>query len=123
MSEYIKLGDLEIYRLSLELSDLAWEMYEKMDWQIKKVMGDQFVRAIDSIGANIAEGYGRYHHRDKIKFYYNSRGSLLESKHWTFLLQKRNIIDKEKYEIIMSKLNKQHKKLNLYIKSCSKNLK
>ena len=75
---YIKLGNLEIYQLAIEISDLVWKIYERMDWQIKKIIGDQFIRAVDSIGANIAEGYGRWHHRDKIKFYYNSRGSLLE---------------------------------------------
>jgi len=79
--DYIKLGSLEIYQLAIELSNLAWQAYEKFDWQTKKVIGDQFIRAIDSIGANIAEGYGRYHHKDKIKFYYNARGSLFESKH------------------------------------------
>ena len=122
MSNYIKLGDLEIYRLAIELSDLAWEVYEKMDWQIKKIIGDQFVRAIDSTGANIAEGYGRFHHRDKIKFYYNARGSLFESKHWTLLLGKRKLIGKKMYEGVLEKLDNLHKKLNLYIKSCSKNI-
>jgi four helix bundle protein len=76
-SEYVKLGDLEVYRLSFGLSDLAWVIFEKMDWTVRKVIGDQFIRSYDSIGANIAEGYGRFHHKDKIKFYYNSRGSLL----------------------------------------------
>ena len=122
MSDYIKLGDLEIYQISIELSDIAWGVYEKMDWQTKKVIGDQFVRAMDSIGANIAEGYGRYHHKDKIKFYYNSRGSLLESKHWTFLLYKRKLIKKEEYTILVNKLNDLHKKLNTYISSCAKNI-
>ncbi len=120
MSEYLKLGDLEIYRLSLKLSNIAWKVYEKMHWQIKKVIGDQFITAIDSIGANIAEGYGRYHHKDKIKFYYNSRGSLMESKHWTFLLNKRNIILDNEYDLLMKELNILHMKLNTYIKSCSR---
>lgn len=123
MSDYIKLGDLEIYKLSIEISNIAWEVYEKMDWHIKRIIGDQFIEAIDSIGANIAEGYGRYHHKDKIKFYYNSRGSLLESKHWTLLLGKRSIISKVKYSQLLLKLNSLHKKLNSYISSCVKNTK
>lgn len=122
MSDYIKLGDLEIYRLAVELSDLAWDIYLTMDWQIKKIIGDQFVRAIDSIGANIAEGYGRFHYKDKIKFYYNSRGSLLESKHWTLLLSKRKLISRDEYDNLIIKLNNLHKKLNKYIGSCSKNI-
>ena len=52
-------------------------------------MGDQFIRAVDSVGANIAEAFGRFHYLDKVKFYFNSRGSLLESKHWLNLLYER----------------------------------
>jgi four helix bundle protein len=60
-------------------------------------MGDQSIRSTDSVGANIAEGYGRFHYLDKIRFYYNARGSLFESKHWLDLFYEREIIGKEKY--------------------------
>ena len=86
---YIKLGDLFVYKISLELCDLGWQIYEPMDWRIKKIMGDQFIESTDSNAANIAEGYGRYHYLDRIKFYYNARASLLEAKHWILLLYKR----------------------------------
>lgn len=39
---------------------------------------DQLKRASRSVTANIAEGYGRYHYQDNIKFCRNSRGSLHE---------------------------------------------
>ncbi|MBA4411197.1 MAG: four helix bundle protein [Bacteroidota bacterium] len=45
----------------------------------QKTIGAQFIEAADSISANIAEGFGRYHKKDKIKFYYYSRGSTFES--------------------------------------------
>ena len=67
---YILLKDLEVYQLSRELSKIGWDVYKNMDWQTKKVIGDQFIRALDSVGANIAEGHSRYHYLDKIKFYY-----------------------------------------------------
>lgn len=67
------LNDLKIYRLAKEISDESWIIYENLDWHDKKIMGDQFINAIDSIGANIAEGFGRYHYLDKNKFNYNAR--------------------------------------------------
>jgi four helix bundle protein len=39
---------------------------------------DQLRRASSSIGANIAEGFERYHYKDKIRFYYQARGSIAE---------------------------------------------
>lgn len=115
--EYIKLGDLIVYRQSLEVSCLCWKIFERFTWQDKKIMGDQFIRSIDSIGANIAEGYGRYHYLDKIKFYYNSRGSLLEAKHWALLLYQRSKISQDEFKNIIKKLNNLHQQLNLFIRS------
>ncbi len=108
--------------MAVVLSDKAWTIYENSDWQEKKIIGDQFIRSIDSVGANIAEGYGRFHYKDKIKFYYNARGSLLELKHWLLLLYKRNKINRNKFEKMLNKLEEVHKKLNSYIKSCYKNI-
>ncbi|MDP1614282.1 MAG: four helix bundle protein, partial [Methylococcales bacterium] len=89
--KYISLENLEIYKLAKELSAIGWKIYESLHWQDKKIMGDQFITATDSVGANIAEGYGRYHYLDKIKFFYNARASLKESsRHWLILLKERN---------------------------------
>ncbi|MBI5222307.1 MAG: four helix bundle protein [Candidatus Magasanikbacteria bacterium] len=115
---YIKLGDLQVYKMAVDLSDRAWEIYVKLGWENKKVIGFQFVRAVDSVPANIAEGYGRYHYLDRIKFYYNSRGSLLETKHWILSLYKRKMIDKNNYDTFLAKANELHWELNKYIKSC-----
>lgn len=45
----------------------------------------QIRRAASSITANIAEGFARYHFKDKIRFYYQSRGSLAEVQNFLFL--------------------------------------
>lgn len=44
----------------------------------KYSLTDQITRAVRSITANIAEGYGRYHYLDEAKFLSNSRGSIQE---------------------------------------------
>jgi len=95
VKDYIQLQNLDVYKLSRELSRVGWESYERLDWQDKKIMGDQLIEAIDSIGANIAEGYKRYHYLDKTKFYYNARASVSEAcDHWLELLYERGRIDK-----------------------------
>jgi four helix bundle protein len=91
--EYLSLDKLEVYQLARELSRAAWEIYRALDWRDKKILGDQFIGSVDSVGANIAEGFGRYHFLDKVKFYFNARGSLLEAKHWLSLLSERKKID------------------------------
>jgi len=107
--KYILLKDLEVYRLARELSKIGWEIYNSLDWQTKKINGDQFIEATDSVGANIAEGYSRFHYLDKIKFYYNSRASLSEcNDHWLELLNERKKVNNEdckKFKTIAEKLS------------------
>jgi len=111
------LEELEIYKLSRELSKQVWRAYKDLEWQVKKTMGDQWLSSTDSVGANITEGFGRYHYLDKNKFNYNSRGSLLEVKHWTELLFERGFIREDNYKEICKIVEKLHLKLNNYINS------
>ena len=120
-NQYIPLRDLEVYKLSRELSKIAWDIYKPLDWRDKKTVGDQFIRAIDSVGANIAEGYSRYHYLDKIKFYYTSRASLAEScDHWLELLYERKKINSENYDKMKVIKRELSIKLNNFISSTYK---
>lgn len=94
MANYVSLENLEVYKLARRLSVLGWEIYGSLELSTKRIMGDQFIRSTDSIGANIAEGYGRFHFLDKVRFYYNARGSLIESMHWFDLVEERIGLDK-----------------------------
>ena len=81
-------------------------------------MGDQFLTASDSIGANLTEGYYRFHFLDKIKFFYNSRGSLGEARdYWIELLAERGKIKVEEYYDFVALCNKYGKKLNRFIQT------
>jgi four helix bundle protein len=88
-----------------------------MSFEDKKGMGDQFLRSTDSIGANIAEGYSRFHFLDKVRFYYNARASQSEAtEHWLELLLERGKISQdlfEEYKLISKELQI---KLNNFIK-------
>ncbi|MDD3602579.1 MAG: four helix bundle protein [Sulfurovum sp.] len=56
----MELGKLDIYKLSLSLSEEIWGTYNHLSNDLKYNIGNQVIRSIDSIGANIAEGYGSY---------------------------------------------------------------
>ena len=102
---------------------MAWDIYREIGKEYRYTIGQQFVRAIDSIGANIAEGYGRYHYLDSVKFYYNARGSLWESKHWADLLSERGLTSSETHAAISERLDKLGVKLNNFIASVRKKVK
>lgn len=55
--------------------------------------------AVDSVGANIAEGYARFHFSEKSRFYYISRASLSEGvEHWIDLGLEREIVSIQEFE-------------------------
>jgi len=67
---YLQLNQITAYTKAFHLSNFVWEVTSNWDNFGKYTIGQQFVDAVDSISANIAEGFGRYHKKDKIKFYY-----------------------------------------------------
>jgi len=53
----MKLEDLEIYRLAMELGEEVWAIVAKWDFFVKDTLGKQWIRAADSVGLNISEKY------------------------------------------------------------------
>lgn len=120
ISQSFTLDNLKVYELARSLSKVSWVIYSQFPWQLKKTVDDQFIESVDSVGANIAEGYGRFHYLDRIKFLYNARGSLLESKHWIDLLLERKCIDEIDCDKFMSTYNNLAPALNAFINSIYK---
>ena len=76
----------------------------------------QMLRASRSATANIAEGWGRYHYKENIKFLLNARGSVaeildhsLEAKSWDY-------ISESNLDIIRTKVDDCIKLINGYIR-------
>jgi len=110
--KYLQLNDVPAYKIAFNLSTVVWDIVTKWDWFAKKHVGGQFVEAADSISANIAEGFGRYHKKDKIKFYRYSQGSLKETFDWNEKSKVRKLLKEEEYKHILSELQKLPRELN-----------
>lgn len=80
--EYLTVEKLSSYRLAFQFSNEVWKEVLKRDYFAKDAVGKQFVKAADSISANIAEGFGHYSKKDKVRFYRISLGSLEETEDW-----------------------------------------
>jgi len=119
---YLKLGEVTAYKLAFHLSNYVWDIIVQWDWFAKKIVGAQFVEAVDSISANIAEGFGRYHKKEKIRFYHFSQGSTKESFDWNEKSKYRKLIAEDQYQHIFTELEKLPKEINQLIKNTKENL-
>ena len=72
-------NDLEVVNLSMDIGDQVWDIV--MEWESFSTnsTGYQFVKAADSIAANISEGYGRFFFKENRQFCYIARGSHYET--------------------------------------------
>jgi four helix bundle protein len=115
--ERTNFENLKVYQLSEELADLIWEIAAKWDNFNRDTLGKQVVRSADSIGANIAEGTGRFSFQDNKRFGYIARGSLNETKHWLRRAFKRNLLAQAEIEKLKPIMDELSPKLNAYINS------
>ncbi len=115
-NQFINIETIDAYNRSFNLSNRIWSVVIKWDNFEKFGVGSQLTRAADSISANLAEGFGRYHKKDKIKFFRYSFGSLLETIDWIKKAKTRALIDEEQYLSFMSELDKLPLEINQLIK-------
>jgi four helix bundle protein len=113
-SNFIKL---EVYNLAERLANEIWSIVNSWEYFAKDTIGKQIVRAADSIGANIAEGSGRYNYQDNRRFVKIARGSLYETRHWLRRAYTRNLLTKEQIERLKPIINELTPRLNAYLKS------
>ncbi len=66
---------------------------------------DQMRRATSSIGANIAEAFGRQSYREKIQYYHQSLGSIDELHNFLLLSKDLGYIDAESFEMTLESIH------------------
>lgn len=120
---YLKLNDVSAYKKAYHLSNFVWDIVLQWDYFAKDTVGKQIVRSVDSVSANIAEGFGRHFKKDKIKFYRYAFGSLTETKDWTQKAHDRKLIDTTAYQKIFNELDQLPREINHLIQFTNQKLK
>ncbi|PYJ67972.1 MAG: four helix bundle protein [Verrucomicrobia bacterium] len=70
--------DLEVYKVAREFRKAMYAVNRRLPDFEKYELGSQIRRASASLTNNMAEGHGRFHYPDQIRFFLHSRGSLEE---------------------------------------------
>src|SRR5438477_12366042 len=113
---YQTFEDLEVYQVAREFRKMMCRVARGLPEEEKFALASQIRRAAVSLTNNIAEGHGRFHFLDRIKFMLQARGSLEE------LLDDLNVCEDEQYlatgaiEELKQDAWRVHKLINGYIR-------
>jgi four helix bundle protein len=108
------LEELRVLQDAEAVADAIWR--EAVQWEpfARQVVGEQLARAADSIGANIAEAFGRFHYGEKLQFLYYARGSLFETKYWLNRVVTRELMASDQAQDYASRLTAIARQLNAF---------
>ena len=109
--------DLRVLKITEENADSIWKRVAQWDEFARDVVGKQLARSADSIGANIAESFGRFHFGEKLQFLYFARGSLFETKYWLNRVQARGLMPPAEVQQYVSQLTDLARQLNTFVNS------
>ena len=112
--------NLAVYQLAEKIADVVWEIVKSWDNLARDTVGKQLIRAVDSIGANIAEGEGRGSFKDNRRFVRIARGSLNETKHWLRRAFNRKLLNEQQVATLKPLLDELAPRLNAYLNSIGK---
>ena len=112
-----ELEDLKILQNAEGIADAVWKRVIQWEEFAKDVVGKQMARATDSIGANIAESYGRFNYGEKLQFLYYSRGSLFEAKFWLNRSLARELMTADEVKAYAVRLSDVARQLNTFANS------
>ena len=117
MGKGLRLEDLEVHKVSMEIGDIVWAIVSKWEYFERKTLGVQLVSAADSIALNVSEGYGRFHFKENKHFCYFSRGSAKETLTAITKAKSRNLITEDEFNLLINKLDSYFRLMFGYINS------
>ena len=120
MSGVNNFYDLRVWQDAHKLVLEIYKITKDFPKEEKYGIIDQLRRASSSITANIAEGFGRYHFKEKTRFYYQARGSLVEVQNFLILSRDLDYLQKEEVEKMFLVCGSIIKQLNSLVKSTNK---
>ena len=109
--------DLDAWQVAHSLTVEIYKITEEFPKEEQYGIVSQLRRAAGSITANIAEGFARYHFKDKIRFYHQARGSAAEVQNFLILAKDLGYINMEKCGQLGEKAKQSMKLINGLIRA------
>lgn len=112
--------ELEVWKQSKKIRNFVSALVKQFPGEEKYRLTDQIIRSSRSIGNNIAEGHGRFHYQDNIRFCIMARGSLSETLDHLLIAVDENIVSENDFDAFKLEYDSCLRLLNGYIQYLKK---
>lgn len=112
--------ELETWKQARKIRNIVSALIKTFPAEEKYRLADQIIRCSRSIGNNIAEGHGRFHYQDNIRFCIIARGSLSETLDHMIAALDEKLISPEIFKSFQEEYDQCLKLLNGYIQFIKK---
>lgn len=112
--------ELEVWKQSRKIRIWVSALAKRFPLEEKYRLGDQIIRSSRSVGNNIAEGHGRFHYQDNIRFCIMARGSLSETLDHLMIAVDEKIIEQSALDDFQLEYDSCLRLLNGYIQYLKK---
>jgi len=119
---YNSFEQMPVWQKAMGLAIEVFKLTEKLPKKEDYGLTSQMRRSALSIPGNIAEGFGRKHTKDKLNFYYDSRGSIAETKNHLIYGHRVNYFTEREYEKYIDFIDDVWRELNSLISSLQKKI-
>ena len=112
---YRSFEEMPVWQKAMDLAVKIFEITERLPRKEDFGFTSQIRRSALSISANIAESFGREHTLNKLNFYFNSRGSLAETKSHLIYAKRTKYFSEEEFKELNEQIDIIWKELNKII--------
>ncbi len=117
MSSIRSYQDLDVWQVAMDLAETCYHSTRKLPKEEVYGMSAQIRRAVSSIPANIAEGYGREQTGSFIQFLRIAQGSTRELETHLLLARRVKLLDTSEVEVPLEVCERISKMLRSLIRS------
>ena len=114
---YRSFEEMPVWKKAMDLAQQIFALTEGLPKKEDYGLTSQIRRSALSVSGNLAEGFGRHHTKDKMNFYYASRGSLTETKNHLIYAQRVGYLKSDDHRLALELIDDIWKELNALIRS------
>ena len=121
MGDRLDFYDLTVWKKAHAVCLQIYHSTKNFPQEEKYSLTNQLRRAASSVTANISEGYGRYHYKDRTRFMHLARVSNKEVQNFLLLAKDLGYLDDGLFNSIWGSCNEVERLINGFIRALNRN--